>query len=326
MTQPLVLFLDPFSPEVRAAIEAEAPASLTVRLATSSDPAEIAPFLGEAEFFVGGIAPISAALLAAAPKLRLIHKWGIGVDKIDLAAARARGIPVTITAGANAVAVAELTLLLILAVLRRLPHRQAQLRAGEWARARAEARVQAFQLRRKVVALVGLGAIGREVAKRLRAFDAEVRYHDVRRIPADEEQRLGVTYAELDSLLAAADVVSLHVPLLPSTQGLLSRQRIARLKRGAIVVNTARGELVDEVALAEALESGHLAGAGFDVFSPEPPPADHPLMQSSAPGLVLAPHIAGSVFDNVPDVARHVFGNIRRVLAGEPIPERDLVR
>ncbi|HEV8676745.1 MAG TPA: NAD(P)-dependent oxidoreductase [Methylomirabilota bacterium] len=325
MSKPVVAFLDPHGPEVRAAIQAECPPEVVLRLATSSDPAERASLVGDAEFLVGGITPIPASLIQAAPRLRLIHKWGIGVDKIDLAAAQARGVPVAITAGANAVPVAEFTLLLVLAVLRRLSHREAQLRAGEWQRAREETRAQARQLRGKLVALIGMGAIGREVARRLRAFDAEVRYFDVRRLAPDEERALGVRFGDLEALLSEADIVSLHVPLLPSTRRLLSRERIARLRPQAVVINTARGELVDEAALAEALDAGRLAGAGLDVFGTEPPPADHPLLRVKAPGLVLAPHLAGSVIDNVGNMARHVFANIRRVLDGEPIPARDLV-
>jgi len=324
--RPVVVFLDPHGPEVRAAIEAECPPTVRLRMATPADPADRRSLVADAAFLVGGITPIPASLIEAAPGLRLIQKWGIGVDKIDLAAAQARGIPVAITAGANAVPVAEFTLLLMLAVLRRLPHRAAQLRAGEWRGARDEQRVQARQLRGRTVALIGLGAIGREVAKRLRAFDAEVRYFDVRRLAAAEEAALGVRFQDLDPLLAEADVISLHVPLTAATRGLLSRERIARLRPGAIVINTARGELVDEAALAEALAAGRLAGAGLDVFGAEPPPADHPLLGLSVPGLVLAPHLAGSVFDNVANVARHAFANIQRVLDGEPIPAADLVR
>jgi D-3-phosphoglycerate dehydrogenase len=325
VTRPVVVLLDPHGPEVRSAIQAECPAEVVLRMTTSGDPAERHALVEDAEFFVGGITPIPGSLIRAAPRLRLIHKWGIGVDKIDLAAARERSVPVAITAGANAAPVAEFTLLLVLAVLRRLPHREAQLRGGEWQRAREEARACARQLRGRVVALVGLGAIGREVARRMRAFDAEVRYYDVRRLAPDEEQALGVRFQDLDAIVAEADVVSLHVPLLPSTRRLLSRERIARLRPGAVVINTARGELVDEAALAEALESGRLAGAGIDVFGAEPPPADHPLLRVTAPGLVLAPHVAGAVLDNVGSVARHVFANIRRVLHGEPLPARDLV-
>lgn len=247
------------------------------------------------------------------------------MDKIDLAAARARGIPVAITAGANAVPVAEFTLLLMLAVLRRLPRREQQLRAGEWQRARSEARAQAHQLRGKTVGLIGLGAIARGVARRLRAFDAEVRYFDVRRLAPEDEQRLGVANRDLDELIREVDILSLRVPLLDSTRRLLSRERHASLKPGAIVVNTARGELIDEQALAEALESGRLADAGIDVFGQEPPPADHPLLRVQASGLVLAPHLAGSTFDNVANVAHHVFANVGRVLAGEPLAAQDLV-
>lgn len=325
MAKPVVVLLDPHGPEVRAAIQAECPHDVLLRMTASGDPGERQALVVDAEFFVGGITPIPASLIHAAPGLRLIHKWGIGVDKIDLAAARERGVPVAITAGANAAPVAEFTLLLVLAVLRRLPGREAQLRAGEWQRAREEARAQARQLRGKVVALIGMGAIGREVARLLRAFDADVRYFDVRRLAAEDEAALGVRFRDLEALLSEADIVSLHVPLLPSTRRLLSRERIARLRPQAVVINTARGELVDEEALAEALEDGRLAGAGIDVYGTEPPPADHPLLRVKAPGLVLAPHVAGSVFDNVPNVARHVFANIRRVLAGEPIPARDLV-
>src|SRR4029077_10346956 len=137
----------------------------------------------------------------------------------------------------------------------------AQFRAGDWHRARGDTRRQARQLRGKVVALIGLGAIGRQVAKRLQAFDTEVRYFDIRRPTPAEEQRLSVRFQELDALLPEADIVSLHVPYTPATRHMLSRERIARLRAGAIVINTARGEVVDEQALADALESGHLAGA-----------------------------------------------------------------
>jgi D-3-phosphoglycerate dehydrogenase len=317
--------LDVHEPAIRALIAAECPPTMELRMVTSADPGARIDLARDAAFFVGGITPIPASLMDAAPALRLIHKWGIGVDKIDLAAARARRIPVAITAGANAVAVAEFTLLLMLAVLRRLPYREAQFRSGEWNRARGETRLEARQLRGQRVGLVGLGAIGRQVAKRLQAFDTDVRYFDIRRPAPAEEQALGARFQELDDLLPEVDIVSLHVPYTPATRQLLSRERIARLQLGAIVINTARGEVVDEAALAEALRGGRLGGAGLDVFGGEPPAADHPLLSIQAPGLVLAPHVAGSTFDNVANVARHVFRNIQRVLDGQPLPAADLV-
>jgi phosphoglycerate dehydrogenase-like enzyme len=325
MPLPVVAILDAHDPEVRAVIAAECPPTVELRMTTTDDPGERLELATGAAFFVGGISPIPASLMDVAPGLRLIQKWGIGVDKIDLAAAAARAIPVAITAGANAVPVAEFTLFLMLAVLRRLPYREAQFRGGEWHRPRRDTRLQARQLRGKRVGLVGLGAIGRQVAKRLQTFDVHVRYFDIRRPTPAEERALGVRFQELDALLAEADIVTLHVPYTPATRGMLSRERIARLRPGAIVINTARGEVVDETALAEALEAGTLAGAGVDVFGGEPPPADHPLLRVRVPGLVLAPHLAGSVFDNVANVARHAFRNIARVLDGEPLPPADVV-
>lgn len=325
MARPVVVFLDVHAPEVRIAIEAECPPTVELRMATSTDPAGRTALVRDAAFFVGGITPIPASLIAAAPGLRLIHKWGIGVDKIDLAAARARGIPVAITAGANAIPVAEFTLLLMLTVLRRLPEANTQIRAGGWHRIRDDTRLQARQLRGRLVAIVGLGAIGRQVAKRLQAFDVEARYFDIRRPTSTEEAALGVRFQELDPLLAAADIVTLHVPYTAATRRMLSRERISQLRPGAIVINTARGEIVDEVALAEALETGALGGAGIDVYGGEPLRPDHPLLRVRAPGLVLTPHIAGSAFDNVGNVARHAFRNIQRVLDGQPLPPADLV-
>jgi D-3-phosphoglycerate dehydrogenase len=325
VSRPVVVLLDLHEPEVRAVIAGECPTSVELRMVTSASPDERLALARGAAFFIGGITPIPASLMDAAPDLRLIQKWGIGVDKIDLAAARTRGIPVAITAGANAIPVAEFTLLLMLAVLRRLPHREAQLRGGAWDQARGDTRREARQLRGKRVALIGLGAIGRQVAKRLMAFDVEVRYFDIRRPSAAEEAALGVQFQELDALLSDADIISLHVPYTVATRRMLSRERIARLRPGAIVINTARGEVVDEGALAEALVSGHLGGAGLDVFGGEPPAPDHPLLGLRVPGLVLAPHVAGSVFDNVAHVARHAFRNVQRVLDGQPLPPADLV-
>lgn len=324
-TRPVVAFLDVHGPEVRSLIQAEAPEEIDFRMATVGDDEELQRLISEAEVFVGGVAPITANLIDAAPKLRLIHKWGVGVDKIDFDATRKRNIQVAISSGLNSDAVSEFTLLLILAVLRRMSHREDQLQEGEWKQARIEARNESLQLRGKVLGIIGFGNIGRQVAKRARAFDADLRFYDVRPPSAEEAQSLGVRYQPLEELLAAADIVSLHVPLVESTRNLLSRQRIQSLKPGAIVVNTARGPLIDELALADALTSGHLGGAGIDVYSQEPIAADNPLLAVNMPGLVLTPHMAGSAYDNVGHVARHIFGNVQRFLHGEPISARDLV-
>ena len=323
--KPVVVVLDVHPPAVREAVEAVAPPEIELRMATSTDRDALRALAADADVLVGGGAPIPADFVDAAPCLRLIQKWGIGVDKIDLEAARRRGVPVAITAGVNARAVSELTLTLMLMVLRRIPEAQVNLRTRPWVEARGAARSTARQLRGKTVGLVGLGNIGRQVARRVQAFEASVWYFDVRRPSPDEERALGLTYRPLDELVAGADVVSLHVPYLPETHGILSRERIALLKPGAVVINTARGELIDEQALVEALRAGRLGGAGFDVFSGEPPAMDHPLLAPDLPNVVTTPHIAGSAIDLVGDIADHIFGNVRRVLNGEAIPEADVI-
>ncbi|MBM4418503.1 MAG: dehydrogenase [Chloroflexi bacterium] len=327
MTAPsIVAFLDPVAPEVRAAIEAEAPAGLTLLFATSTAREERLPIAARATVLVGGGGPLPGDLIEASPHLRLVHKWGIGVDKIDLDAAARRGVPVAITGGANAIAVAEYTLMLVLAVLRRLPDNQRRLQNDDFLGARNDARRFHRQLHGKIVGLVGLGAVGREVVARLTPFGVTICYFDLLRPSAEIESRLGVAYRPLDDLIAEVDVLSLHIPYLPANHHLLSRERIARLRPGAIVINTARGELVDEEALAEALVAGHLGGAGIDVFADEPIGGDTPLTCLRLPNLVVTPHLAGSAFDNVGNVARHIFANVGRVLTGEPIPARDLIR
>ena len=305
--KPVVVVLNLYPPAVRAIIATSAPPEIDLRLATTSEPDAIRTLVADADVFVGGSWPITAAVMDCAPRLKLIHKWGVGVEKIDLDAARARGIQVAITAGANAQAVAELALLLMLMVLRRIPEAQADLRAGRWSEGQAVARSQARQLRGKRVGLVGLGNVGREVAIRVRAFGAQVAYFDIRRATPREERALGLIYQPLDDLLVSADVVSLHTPYVVATRGLLSRARIASLKPGAIVINTARGELVDEAALADALRSGRVGGAGLDVLTGEPPAPDNPLLAMDLPNVVATPHIGGSVFDLVADIAAHVF-------------------
>lgn len=323
--KPVVAILDVHPPAVRAQVEAATPPDLELRMATSTDPGALRALAADADVLVGGGAPLPAAFIEASPRLKLVQKWGIGVDKIDLEAARRRGVPVAITAGVNARAVSELTLALMLMVLRRIPEAQVNLRTKPWVEARGAARSRARQLGGKTVGLVGLGNIGRQVARRVQAFDASVWYFDVRRPTPEEERALGLTYRPLEELLAGADVVSLHVPYLPSTRGLLSRERIALLKPGAIVINTARGELIDEPALVEALRAGRLGGAGFDVFSGEPPAPDHPLLATDLPNVVTTPHVAGSAIDLIGDIAAHIFANARRVLDGEPLPEADVV-
>jgi D-3-phosphoglycerate dehydrogenase len=317
-----IAFLDTWSPAVRDEVRRVAPPAFDLVFAESYDAAHQHTLVADADGVVPGFAKVDAALVQAAPRLRMVQKWGIGIDAIDLDVLRRRGIALAIAAGSNAKPVAELTVALMLAVYRRIPYCDQAMRQGRWPT--PEMRQTCFQIGGKTVGLIGFGAIGRMVAQRLAGFDAHIVYFDPQRVDAATQDRLRATPLALDDLLATSDIVSLHLPLAPATSHLIDAGTITRMKDGAVLINTARGGLIDEAALADALRSGKLRGAGLDAFAHEPPPLDHPLL---APDLnvVVTPHVGGGVFDNVAPVAQHVFGNLQRFLRGEALPDADVV-
>ncbi|TKG70519.1 2-hydroxyacid dehydrogenase [Prauserella endophytica] len=312
--KPHVAFLDTYDTEVRAVITTAMPRGWRVTFPDEADRSV-------ADVWFAGWTPIRAGDIAAAPRLRLIQKLGAGVDNIDVAAAERHGVAVARLAGGNAGAVAEHAVLLMLATLRGLIEFDGATRAGQWRKERARAVTRG--LAGKQVGLVGFGAIGREVARRLAGFGTTVCYYDPRRPGAEVEAELRTRYRHLDELLATSDVVSLHVPLKPDTRHLLDGPRIARMKSGAVLVNTARGGVVDERALADALHRGRLAGAGVDTFEPEPPAPDSPLL--SAPRVVVTPHQAGAIADNVVPMLRRAVGNVASFLDSGAVPCEDAV-
>lgn len=316
-----VACLDVWAPAVREAVRRTAPPELDLHFAQSYDEAEQMALAERAEFLLPGWAEVTQAMLRRAGKLRMIQKWGIGVDRIDVEAARRLGIPLAITAGSNAGPVAELAIALMLAVYRRLPYVNAAMRQGKWPK--AEMRESCFQIAGKTVGIIGFGAIGQMLARRLRGFDARVIYFDARRADPATETALNASFVPLAELLAGSDIVSLHAPFTAQTSKMLNAATIATMRDGAILINTARGELVDERALYDALASGKLRGAGLDAFDPEPPAADNPLLTLDQ--VVVTPHAGGGVFDNVENVARHALGNIVRHLRGEPLAPADVV-
>ncbi len=316
-----VACLDVWADAVRAEVRRVAPPEFSLHFASSYDAAHQRVLAAGADCLVAGFATVDAAMVAAAPGLRAVQKWGIGIDTIDLEALRARGIGLAIAAGCNAGPVAELAVALMLAVYRRLPYVQRNLREGRWVT--AEMRETCYQITGKTVGLVGLGHIGRMLARRLAGFDARILYFDTQRADAATEAALKVEYRPLEDLLPECDILSLHLPLNSHTAKCVDAGFIARMKDGAVLVNTARGGLVDEAALLAALRSGKLRGAGLDAFAQEPPPADDPLLALEQ--VVCTPHIGGGVFDNVAPVARHVFGNLQRMLQGAELPPGDLV-
>jgi len=244
---------------------------------------EVARLLPGVDGYIAGLDGIDAAALHSADRLKVIARYGVGVDNVDLAAARTRGICVTNTPGANSASVAELTLGLILSLARHIPESAAATRAGGWPR------TAGLSLEGKTIGLLGLGAIGRQVARRLAGFDCRLMAFDP---VADEAfaREKNVTLAPMDEVVGQADFLSLHLPLLPETRGLVNAGFLAHMKKGAYLVNTARGELIDEAALAEAVRAGQLAGAALDVFTREPPAPENPLLK--LPEVLVTPHAA----------------------------------
>jgi len=250
---------------------------------------------------------VTKELMSHAPRLRVIGRAGVGVDNIDLEEATRRGILVMNTPGGNAASVAEHALALMLSMARSIPQLNAAMHAGRWEKSGAAG----AELRGKTLGLVGLGRVGAEVAQRARALGMRVVAHDPY-LSAERAAEWGVELVTLEKMLPQADIVSLHTALSPATERMVNAQMLAQMKRGARLVNTARGELVDETALAEALQSGHLAGAALDVFAVEPP-GNSPLM--ALPNVIATPHVAGSTTEAQEEIGVQIAQQIRDYLA-----------
>jgi len=270
--------------------------------------------LADTDFLAVGLEPVTEACFARAPRLRLVQRLGVGYDNIDLEAATRRRIPVCNMPDFNAATVAEHTLMLILALLRRVFDSTLLMKAGRWPASTIAAQ-GIYELRGKALGLIGLGAIGEEVARRARAFDVAIRYYDNRRRAPAIEEALGVSFTPLEELLRGSDIVSCHLPLTPETRALLGADEFRKMKPTAILINTARGALLDELALARALEQGTIAGAGLDVFLEEPLDAKHPLRR--CPNLLLTPHMAGQTREAMERMVAMMLENIGRVARGE---------
>ncbi len=277
----------------------------------ATDPRILTDRLRDADIAVNirGRTRFTAEVLQACRKLRLISIWGTGTDNVDLKAAAARGITVTNTPGANAIAVAEHTVALMLAVAKQLALGDQAIRHGGWPRNLVP------QLRGKRLGIVGTGLIGREVAAMAKGLGLDVvawTFHPDAGLAA----RLGFRYVGLDDLLRTSDILSLHLRASPDTFHFLNRERLALLKPGAYLVNTARGSLADEAALLEALRETRLAGAGLDVFETEPLPPGHPL--TTLPNILLTPHAAGMTPEVIQIGLAMAVENIENFLKGTP--------
>ncbi|MDQ6434837.1 NAD(P)-dependent oxidoreductase [Mesorhizobium sp. LHD-90] len=302
----------PWLAERVAALQSE---GLSVTLCSEQEDSAYLAALTQADVLWHVLRPITDDAIGRAPKLKLIQKIGVGVNTIDLDAAKKRGIAVCNMPGTNSRAVAELTLLLMLACLRRTVGFDAATRAGEGWSWPLEWQGGLGEIGGRTVGLVGFGAVPRLLAPILTAMGAEVIYTG-RRSYAD----VHLPFVTKEELLARADILSLHVPLGEDTLGWLDAGAIAAMKPGAIVVNVARGAQVDEAALVAALSSGHVAAAGLDVFAAEPPGADNPLF--ALPSVVVSPHIAWLTRETIERSLAVAAENCCRLATGEPLLHR----
>jgi phosphoglycerate dehydrogenase-like enzyme len=293
---------------------------------TGASASDIAAALRQAEYLLGFVRFLPDEAYTDAKRLRLVQVMSAGYDRVNIDGARKAGVPICSNGGANSVAVAEHTLMLILAVYRKLAAFHENVARGRWHQGIPRT-VDVFELEGKTVGLVGLGHIGQQVARRLKPFDARITYYDPFRRSPEEEASLGVQYLPLNTLLETADVVSLHVPLNDDTRHMIDAAALGRMKPKAVLINTCRGEVVDEPALVEALRQGRILAAGLDTLEKEPPDPANPLL--TLPNVTLTPHSAGPTADSFRKRFQNGYANIERVARGQPplwvIPEmRDL--
>lgn len=322
MNREKIVWLEIHAPEVMKREHEILPDGFSiVRPESRTDRDEHLRLVADADYIIAGGIPVTGEYIDAAKKLKMIQKWGIGVDKIDCDAARRAGVAVNITAGSNAIPVAELAVGLMLAVNRKIPYVDASVRDGRWVK--AEMRSQCYMINGKTVGLLGIGNIAKRVARLLSGFEVDILYYDICRLDKEEEKARGVRYAPFDELIAASDIVSVHVPLTGETRGMIGKEAFTRMKKTAILINTARGFVVDEAALIEALQEGEIRAAGIDAFESEPVEPDNPLLTME--NVVLTCHCGGGVLDNVLPVTRHAYENIEKFSKHAAMDPRDVV-
>jgi D-3-phosphoglycerate dehydrogenase len=271
---------------------------------------ELIPLLDGCEGYIAGLDFITKKVIDSSEKLKIISRYGAGVDRVDIASAHARGVIVCNTPGANAQAVADLAIGLTLGAARKIPMLDRKTREGQWTRSTG------VELYAKTMGILGLGAVGRAVAKRAQGFSMTVLAYD----PYINEQYVkenDIVASSFDQVIEGSDVISLHLPLTPETRRVINDGVMRRMKRGVIIVNTARGGLIDEEAACELLKSGHLGGLGLDAYEDEPP-KQSPLFELD--NVVLTPHTASHTFEATANMATMSVQNLIDILSGKPCP------
>jgi phosphoglycerate dehydrogenase-like enzyme len=314
MLMPKAVLISSLAQELADLVLSYAPPTFTVgAVSTSAAEEEQIAATRDADFLLLFGAGVSRRLLEASPKVKHLQLLSAGYDRIDFQTTDALGIAVSNNGGANSWAVSEATVGLILCVLRRLVEADAFLRAGRWRGSIGG--FDTYELAEKSVGIVGLGNIGKKVARRLHPFEVTLLYADPVADPTLERE-LDMRRLPLADLLPAVDILTLHVPALPSTHHLIGEAELARMKPSAILINTCRGAVVDERALIAALQGGRLRGAGLDVFEQEPLPKDSPLL--TMPNVVLSGHLAGTTYETLFRRAQFAFENLAGIWQGNP--------
>ncbi|MEX2616089.1 MAG: 2-hydroxyacid dehydrogenase [Alphaproteobacteria bacterium] len=308
---PRIVFVTNF-PDAADVAREMAPSGFELSIVPARSP-EYKEAMKDAEYLVGFVdSLVDEQLFRDGPKLKLIQLLSAGYDSADLEATKRAGVPLCNNGGANSPAVSEHAILLMLAVSRQLVRQHKSVSSGNW---RGNSTPRVHEVGGKTLGIIGLGTIGKKTARLARAFGMQVNYYDIARLTADQEDALGVRFRLLRELLRTSDIVSLHTPLNASTHHLIGAEELKLMQPHAILVNTARGPVIDEDALYTALTDGTITAAGLDVFDQEPPKPDNPLF--TLDNVILTAHLAGPTFESNTARVRNSFDNVQRVARGE---------
>ncbi len=313
-----IAYLSKARPELLNRIDKSIPHVVVEAGADGRYSAEALAKVADVDAFVVAAEPVHDQILNAAKQLKIVQRLGVGYDSLDLEAAKKRGIPCCNVAGVNKEAVAEHTMGLILALAKNLREADRLTREANWGEARLLTK-RSFELKGKTLGIVGFGAIGTNLARRARAFEMPIVYNDIRPIDPQEIEATGARFMEKPELFRTADIVSIHTTLNPTTRGVVDAKLLALMKPSALLVCAARGGIVDEAALRDALNSGQIAGAGMDVFTVEPILPDNPLLQ--AKNLLMTSHLAGLSIESGKRSMTRALENVRRVVERGEKPE-----
>lgn len=309
-----ILLTNKYSGTPLQIVQGEVPEGFGIRfLSEQTQDALIAEAAYADYILAGGRLKISREVLEKAKNLRMIQRSGVGLDALDLEAIKEKDLPLYVNQGVNAESVAEHALLLMLACLRKLPTINRNTKNGVWKK--QEQGVQTAELKGKTIGIIGMGNIAKTLVGLLKPFHVRILYYNLFQMPAEFESENNMTFVGIDELLSSSDIVTIHCALTPETKNLINAETVGRMKNGAILINTARGEIVDPFAVADALRSGKLSYAAFDVHAKEPIPEDYPL--KGIDNVILTPHIAGVTADSFRAMMHDAFRNIACFEKGE---------